>query len=411
VSNQPHDLDVLIIGGGPAGLSAAIELRRRGVANVVVAERETSAGGVPLHCFHRGFGLVDLHRSLTGPRYAKELVQRSLEDGVTILTGTSARPLEDGLQLVSSEGLRGVHPRRVILATGARERSRAARLIPGDRPAGVFTTGQLQRWVHEKHFAVGQRALVVGAEHVSFSAVLTLRDAGVATVAMVSEHARQQSLRGTTLLAKSLLRVPVLTSSKVIGVNGRGRITSVDVQDLVTGRVSTLAVDTVVLSGDWIPDNECARSLGVALSSSTHGPIVDGLGATSTVHVYAAGNVVQPAETASVAARRGRWVGAAVADSLARGDDEALTPRIEVTWSDVIDWVVPQRVSTSAAPDRCFVRLKQFSRARTLVIRQDNRVLARTRLRHGTPNRGLSFSGEWICEVNESGSPVVIDLE
>jgi len=170
---------VVVVGAGPAGLAAARELGTAGVGPVVVVEREAAAGGVPRHCDHSGFGLQDLRRSLTGPAYARLLTRRATAAGVALRLSTTATDVADdgSVALVGPDGIDVVRPRAVVLATGARERPRSARLVPGDRPAGVFTTGQLQQWVLLAHLPVGRRAVVVGAEHVAYSAVLTLRHA------------------------------------------------------------------------------------------------------------------------------------------------------------------------------------------------------------------------------------------
>ena len=173
-------IDVLVIGSGPAGLTAAAELARRGAGRVVVIEREQEPGGVPRYTDHTGFGLRDLRRVLSGPAYAPRLVDRALAAGAEVRCGTSALGWEDQNTLSVLEP--GVPPApwpatAIVLATGTRERPRSARLVPGDRPAGVLTTGALQQQVRAG-LPVGRRAVVVGAEHVSFSAVLTLAHAG-----------------------------------------------------------------------------------------------------------------------------------------------------------------------------------------------------------------------------------------
>ena len=188
--------DVVVVGAGPAGLSAATELRRRDVESVLVIERVAQAGGVPRLCDHTGFGLQDLHRSLSGPRYAARLVDESLRAGIELWLSTTVTDVSsDGAVTVSGpNGIAVLHPRSVVLATGVRERPRSARLVPGDRPAGVLTTGQLQALVAAEQPLVGTRALVVGAEHVSYSAVLTLRHAGIEVVAMTTELEAHQSV-------------------------------------------------------------------------------------------------------------------------------------------------------------------------------------------------------------------------
>ena len=193
--------DVVVIGAGPAGLSAATRLRNLGVASVLVLEREADPGGIPRHSNHTGYGLRDLRTVLTGPAYARRLAESAGAAGVDVRTSTTVTDWAGDLSLhvTSPAGRQRVDARAVVLATGARERPRPARMIPGDRPAGVLTTGQLQNLVHVQHRPVGERAVVVGSELVSWSAVLTLREAGCATALMTTEHDRPESYAAFTV--------------------------------------------------------------------------------------------------------------------------------------------------------------------------------------------------------------------
>jgi NADPH-dependent 2,4-dienoyl-CoA reductase/sulfur reductase-like enzyme len=157
--------DVVVVGAGPAGLSAAIELRRLGLGSVLVADREAEAGGVPRHCFHSGYGLRDLRRVMTGPAYARTLAGTAVAAGAELRLGTTVTCVDGAraVTMTSSRGIETVPARAVLLATGCRERPRAARLVPGDRPAGVMTTGELQQRVYLGHERLTGQALVVGA--------------------------------------------------------------------------------------------------------------------------------------------------------------------------------------------------------------------------------------------------------
>ena len=218
--------DVAVVGGGPAGLAAAIELRRLGVTRVVVLEREREAGGVPRHTDHTGFGLRDLHRCLRGPRYAARYRALAAAAGVDVRTMTTVAAWAGPhtLALTAPSGRVELSADAIVLASGCRERPRAARRVAGDRPRGVLTTGALQQMVTLHRQPVGRRAVVVGAEHVSFSAVLTLAHAGAATVAMVTEQPRHQSYAALAWLAAARRRVPVLTRSRVEVIRGRQRV-------------------------------------------------------------------------------------------------------------------------------------------------------------------------------------------
>ena len=254
---------VVIIGAGPSGLAAAAAIAPH--AQVLVLERETQAGGIPRHCMHTGFGLRDLHRSMSGPAYARGLVMRALDAGARLETRTMVTGWADPntLEVTSPEGRRRISASAIVLATGARERARAARHIPGDRPAGVYTTGQLQQAVHLFHQRIGSRAVVVGAEAVSWSAVLTLREAGCDVVTLTTRHERPDVYAPVPLVGRFALRVGVRTSTRVTAVLGHGRVTGVEVEHLHTGAREVIACDTVVFTGDWIPDHELARAAGL----------------------------------------------------------------------------------------------------------------------------------------------------
>ncbi len=276
MSRRLLTVDALVVGAGPAGLAAACSLRAGGAGRVVVVEREDEAGGIPRLCEHTGFGLRDLRRVLSGPTYARRWVERAAAAGVDIRTRTMvtgwAAP-QGRAELTGPDGLLEVDARAVVLATGARERPRAARLVPGTRPSGIFTTGQLQQWVHREHLPVGRRALIVGAEHVSYSAVLTLREAGVRPVALVTNHRRSQTFRAFDLVTRAGLRVPVWCQTEVVGVDGRDRVERVHLRGR-GGEEREVAVDTVVFTGDFVPDNELARLAGLSVDPARAAPPV-----------------------------------------------------------------------------------------------------------------------------------------
>ena len=314
---------VVVVGAGPAGLSAAIELRRLGAGPVLVADREPEPGGVPRHSWHTGYGLRDLRRVMTGPAYARSLVSAALAAGAELRAGTTVTgwtPGPDGshaVTMTSPAGRQTVQAAAVLLATGCRERPRTARLVPGDRPAGVMTTGELQQRVYLGGERLAGRALVVGAEHVSFSAALTLAHAGADVVALVTEHERQQSYAAFRFGAAVRWRVPVWTSSAVRRIAGRGRLEGVEVADVRTGAARFVPCEVVVFTGDWIPDHELARLAGLAMDPGTRGPAVDTTLATSLAGVFAAGNLVHAAETADIAALSGRHAARHIAALLA----------------------------------------------------------------------------------------------
>ena len=411
--------DVLVVGAGPAGLTAAVELRRLGVEHVLVAEREDQPGGIPRHSGHAGYGLRDRHRILSGPAYARILVTAARQAGAELRTECTVTGLEAiganlTAVLTSPAGRAEVRPSAVLLAPGCRERPRTARLVPGDRPAGVLTTGELQQRVYLQGERLPGRALVVGAEHVSFSAAVTLAHAGAQVIALVTEHERHQSYAVFRLGAAMRWRIPVWTATAITGVTGAAaRLGSVEVTDLRSGQVRTVGCDWVVFTGDWIPDHELARSCGLALDPGTRGPAIDPALATSVPGVFAAGNLIHAAETADVAALSGRHAARQIHSFLA-GQRTPASARVRLVPEPPLQWISPNIATPDSAPpprDRFVLRTAEFRRPARLAVRQDDKVLARSRRQRAIPGRPLHLNASWLTAVDPEGGPISITIE
>jgi thioredoxin reductase len=403
------NVDVLVVGAGPAGLSAAVELRRLGAGTVLVADREAAAGGVPRHSWHTGYGLRDLRRIMTGPAYARALVDAAVSAGASLRLGTTVSCLRGGPSavLTSSAGIETVQARAVLLATGCRERPRAARLVPGDRPAGVMTTGELQQRVYLEGQRLTGRAVVVGAEHVSFSAAVTLAHAGARVVALVTELGRQQSYAAFRVGAAVRWRVPVWTGCAVSRIVGRGELAGVEVTS--AGVVRFVPCSTVVFTGDWIPDHELARMAGLEMDAGTRGPVVDTALETSAAGVFAAGNLVHAAETADIAALGGRHAARHIAAALrAAGGTGTPTARVPVLAEAPLRWISPNAIGSAAPPPlgRFVLRSGEFRRLARLQVRQDGRMLARSRPVRLVPGRPVHMNAKWLARVDPGGGPV-----
>jgi thioredoxin reductase len=435
-------VDVLIAGAGPAGLAAAIELRRLGVGDVLVVDREQEAGGIPRHCAHTGYGIRDLHRLMTGPAYARHYRWAASAAGASVRTGTTligwptvgractagnGRPVvQQGIisgTLTSPAGIEDVQARAVLLATGCRERPRSARLVPGSRPAGVLTTGELQQRVFLNAQRLPGRAVVVGAEHVSFSAMLTLLHAGASVTALVTDQPRHQSFAAFRLAAQLRWRVPVWTQTTVTGIAGPDEVTTIMLRDERDGSVRAVPCDLVVFSGDWVPDHELARLAGAELDPGTRGPVVDTTLRTSVPGMFAAGNLVHAAETADVAALSGRHAAAQLAAYLAgrrspasagpAGTADPVAGRrisVPITVAEPLLWISPNAVSpASPEPPRGHFVLRSgaFAGRTRLEVRQDGRLLQSAHARL-VPGRSIPLDGHWARHVDPEGGPVLV---
>jgi glycerol-3-phosphate dehydrogenase len=309
-----HNRDVLIVGAGPAGLSAAIELKKQGINNILVVDREPEAGGMPRFCHHTGFGREDLWRMWSGPKYAGYYRDLAEKMDVEVQTGTTILGWGNGnshsLCYTSPNGVGEIKAQAILLATGVRERPRSARLVPGTRPQGIYTTGSLQRFVYQEKLPVGKKAVIIGAELVSLSALLTLMHAGVKCEMMVTEQAQHQIefpyivMKWT--LADLITRTPIVQNTIISAIFGKNRVEGIEISDK-NGQKRIVECDTVIFTGDWIPEHELARLGGLEIDRATHGPKVNTEFHSSVKGIFAAGNLLRGVETADRCALEGKW--------------------------------------------------------------------------------------------------------
>ncbi len=245
--------DVIIIGAGPAGLSTAMRLRELGVKDVVVLERETKAGGVPRHCGHFGFGWESHKRLMSGPKFAKRMASAANDIDIRTSTTVLEFTMRNSLRVHSSKGISDMSAKRIVLATGTRESSRAAQLIGGNRLPGVMNTGTLQQYVYLKNQKPFSNPMIIGNEWVTFSALLTCRHAGIKPVGIFAEEQKLDAPWFFPLGAKFAYGVPVQTKTKLIAIHGSTRVEAVQFER--NGQRNMIACDGVILSGKFKPEN------------------------------------------------------------------------------------------------------------------------------------------------------------
>ena len=338
--------DVAIVGGGPAGLGAALELSKLGLRRVVVLERFGEAGGIPRHCGHPPFGMREFKRVLSGPAYARRLVQAAEDAGVEIRTDTTVTAIRPGgvLELATTAGAQTLTARRVLIATGNRERTRAQLLAPGVRPVGVMNTGALQSMVYLEGKRPFSRPVIVGTEIVALSALLTCRRHGIKPVAMIETRDRPQTRRIDMMLAR-LMGVPVLAGVEILAIEGRPRVEALRLRH--KGEERRLDCDGIVFSGRFTPEATVARQSDLALDAGTLGPEIDADGRSSDPQVFVAGNVLHPVETAGHCWAEGRRAAQTIFRDLRK------TPKLgagaRIVLGAGLRYVVPQRLGAGSA--------------------------------------------------------------
>lgn len=381
--------EVLVVGGGPAGLSAATELARAG-RRVTVLDREAEAGGIPRHCGHYPFGMREFHRLLRGPDYAARLRQAALAAGVTIRTRTTVTALLPGgeVEVTDDTGPARLSTRAVLLATGVRETSRAARLIGGEKPGGVISTGALQGMVYLNGQQPFRRPVVLGTELVAFSALLTCRHAGIRPLAMIEPGDRPTVRAPAHWLARAM-GVPLHLRSDILAIHGRARVEGVSVST-PDGQLD-LPADGVIVTGRFRPDAALLRGSHLEVDPASGGPVIDRWGRLSDPAYFAAGNVLRGVETAGWCWSEGRRAARSILAALDGRLPDPGGGRIALA-HPALRLAVPQILGPAdgnAPHGRLQIRLDRAVKGRMRLL-QGDRVLAEARV-DSLPERRLSL--------------------
>lgn len=367
--------DVVIVGGGPSGVAAAVELRRLGVKHVVVLEREAEIGGATRHCSHSPFGMQEFRRVYFGKAYGRRLAEEAAKAGVDVRLGHSVVTLADDatLTVASTKGVETIKARRVLLATGVREMSRSARLVSGDRPIGVVTTGALQSYIAFYKLMPFRRPLIVGSELISFSALLTCLTHGARPVAMIEPEARALA-RAPVSWFSGLVGVPLRTGTRLVDIRGRDRVEAAVIRQ--DGADTEIACDGILLTGRFIPEAALLMQLTPGVDAANLGPSVDQDGRMENPLFFAAGNVLRPVETGGWAFREGRAIGAVLARDLTQ--EPSCDPVTRVTFDPPIKLAVPNllrpRYQGAAALEHFQLRFSRPARG-TLSLELDGRTV------------------------------------
>ena len=322
-----REAGIVVIGGGPAGMAAAVEARRRGVKDVIILERDQRLGGILQQCIHNGFGLQLFGEELTGPEYAERFIRQVNELGIEIMLDTMVLNVsrDKTVTAVNSEdGLITLKVKAVILAMGCRERTRGALSIPGSRPAGIYTAGTAQRFVNIEGYMPGRKIVILGSGDIGLIMArrMTLEGAEVKMVCELMPH--PGGLKRNIVQCLDDFGIPMRLSTTVVEVHGKERVEGVTIAKVddkgrpIEGTQEFVECDTLLLSVGLIPENEITNAASIDMDSTTSGPVVDENAQTSCEGIFACGNVVYVHDLVDHVTTEGYRAGKAAAEHVLR---------------------------------------------------------------------------------------------
>ena len=348
--------ELIVIGGGPAGLAAACAAWDKGVRDILILERDKELGGILNQCIHNGFGLTYFKEELTGPEYAGRFIKMLWETGVQVKTDTmvlAVTPAREVHAVNTHDGYLVLRAGAIVLAMGCRERTRGAIGIPGDRPAGVLTAGAAQRYLNIEGYMVGKRVVILGSGDIGLIMARRMTLEGAKVLACVEVMPYSGGLNRNIVQCLNDFEIPLYLSHTITDIVGKhGRVERVVVSAVdenrapIPGTEMVFDCDTVLLSVGLIPENELSRAAGIEIDPRTNGPVVYENMQTSLPGVFAAGNVVHVHDLVDFVTAESQRAGAAAAEYLARRASDGAAD-LELVRGEKVNYTVPQKLRLS----------------------------------------------------------------
>ena len=364
--------DIVIIGGGPAGLAAAVSARENGVKNILILERDKELGGILNQCIHNGFGLHTFKEELTGPEYAARFAQKVHDMGIEYKLNTMVADITKDRVVIAiskDEGLTQIQAGAIILAMGCRERSRGALNIPGYRPAGIFSAGTAQRLVNMEGYMPGREVVILGSGDIGLIMArrMTLEGAKVKVVAELMPYSG--GLKRNIVQCLDDYGIPLKLSHTVVDIDGKDRVKGITLAQVgsdgkpIAGTQEYISCDTLLLSVGLLPENELSRGMGVELSPITSGPIVNESLETNIDGVFACGNVLHVHDLVDYVSEEAAMAGKNAAKYILTPANEASENMnsesvICIQGKSGVRYTVPSYIHTSQMEDTLTVRFR-----------------------------------------------------
>ncbi len=361
--------DIVIIGGGPAGLAAALAAKAEGAESILILERDKELGGILNQCIHNGFGLHTFQEELTGPEYAARFIQRVEEQKIEYRLNTMVMDIspEKVVTAMSREdGMYQIQAKSVILAMGCRERPRGALNIPGYRPAGIYSAGTAQRLVNREGFMPGKKVVILGSGDIGLIMArrMTLEGAEVKVVAELMPYSG--GLKRNIVQCLDDFGIPLKLSHTVVDIKGKERVEGITLAQVdenrrpIPGTEEFYECDTLLLSVGLIPENELSGQAGVELSSVTSGPVVNESLETNVEGIFACGNVLHVHDLVDFVSEEAANAGKNAADYVMAGEkkDDSGDWKVKLNPENGVRYTVPSEIRLSHMADEQLVRFR-----------------------------------------------------